>query len=100
MARTSRNENKKKTTFKTYKVATEAHGEISIDFNGNDYFLFNMLINGIWIYGCKLCEAKSGDLFISWPSRKADNGSWYAHARPETALTDSDVEAIADALKF
>lgn len=45
----------------------------------NDTVFFDVVINGITIYGCKVVEGKNGD-FISFPSHKGKDGKYYNHA--------------------
>lgn len=40
--------------------------------------LFDLTINGVKIYSCKIVEGKHGD-FISFPSYKGKNGKYYTH---------------------
>lgn len=40
---------------------------------------FDMIVNGITIYGCWLREGKEDKNFISFPSYKGSNGSYYNH---------------------
>lgn len=38
---------------------------------------FDMTVNGIAIYGCRVVETKDGD-FIGLPQRKGNDGKWYS----------------------
>ena len=38
---------------------------------------FDMTLNGISIYGCRVIETKDGD-FIGLPQRKGNDGKWYS----------------------
>ena len=38
---------------------------------------FDMTVNGISIYGCRVVENKDGD-FIGLPQRKGNDGKWYS----------------------
>lgn len=40
---------------------------------------FDMEVNGVTIYGCKVVEGSKGD-FISFPSHKGKDGKYYNHA--------------------
>lgn len=40
--------------------------------------LFDLAINGVKIYSCRIVEGKHGD-FISFPSYKGKNGKYYTH---------------------
>ena len=44
-----------------------------------DLVYFDVEINGVTIYGCKVIEGKNGD-FISFPSHKGKDGKYYNHA--------------------
>lgn len=45
----------------------------------DDLVFFDVEINGVTIYGCKVVEGKNGD-FISFPSHKGKDGKYYNHA--------------------
>lgn len=45
----------------------------------NDVVFFDVVINGVTIYGCKVVEGSKGD-FISFPSHKGKDGKYYNHA--------------------
>ena len=62
----------------------------------NGGVLFDLVLNGVTIYSCSVVEGKSGD-FISWPSRKADNGKYYSHAY--APLSNEDQAAIIAAVE-
>lgn len=57
--------------------------------DGNE--TFDMDLNGISIYGCRLVEGKNG-LFVSFPARKGNDGKYYSHVY--ATLDDVTVEAI------
>lgn len=57
----------------------------------NDTVFFDVVINGVTIYGCKVVEGKNGD-FISFPSHKGKDGKYYNHAWVK--LSDEDSAAI------
>lgn len=44
----------------------------------DDLVFFDVEINGVTIYGCKVVEGKNGD-FISFPSHKGKDGKYYNH---------------------
>lgn len=52
---------------------------------------FDLEVNGIMIYGCRVVESKNGD-FISFPQRKGGDGKYYNIAY--VALKPEDQEAI------
>ena len=55
-----------------------------------DIFFFDMVLNGVYIYGCRLIEGDEG-WFVSFPSKKPDKkgGKWFNHCwakLPEDAI--------------
>lgn len=42
------------------------------------FVFFNLRLNGITIYGCKVIESDKGD-FISFPSYKGTDDKYYSH---------------------
>lgn len=42
------------------------------------FVFFNLRLNGITIYGCKVIESDTGD-FISFPSYKGTDDKYYSH---------------------
>lgn len=59
----------------------------------NDTVFFDMEVNCVSIYGCKVVEGSKGD-FISFPSHKGKDGKYYNHAWIK--LTDEDTKAIIE----
>ena len=57
----------------------------------NDTVFFDMVVNGVTIYGCKVVEGSKGD-FISFPSHKGKDGKYYNHAWVK--LSDEDSKNI------
>lgn len=57
----------------------------------NGGVIFDVIINGVSIYNCRVVEGRNGD-FISFPSRKGSDGSYYSHAYIK--LTDEDTKKI------
>ena len=57
----------------------------------DDLVFFDVEINGVTIYGCKVVEGKNGD-FISFPSHKGKDGKYYNHAYIK--LTDEQAKYI------
>lgn len=54
---------------------------------------FDMIVNDVTIYGCKLLSKKdSDDVFISFPSRKGTEGKYYNYAYVK--LSDKETEDI------
>ena len=52
---------------------------------------FDVELNGITVYGCKVVEGKNGD-FISFPSHKGKDGKYYNYVWVK--LSDEDTAAI------
>lgn len=52
---------------------------------------FDMVVNGVTIYGCKVVEGSKGD-FISFPSHKGKDGKYYNHAWVK--LSEEDTKKI------
>ena len=57
----------------------------------NGGVIFDVELNDITIYGCRVVEGKNGD-FVSFPSRKANDGNYYSHAYVK--LTADDTKEI------
>lgn len=56
-----------------------------------DTVFFDVVINGVTIYGCKVVEGKNGD-FISFPSHKGKDDKYYNHVYIK--LTDEQTSDI------
>ena len=56
-----------------------------------DTVFFDVVINGVTIYGCKVFEGKNGD-FISFPSHKGKDDKYYNHVYIK--LTDDQTSDI------
>lgn len=52
---------------------------------------FDMVLNGVNIYGCRLVDGKNG-VFVSYPARKGTDGKYYSHVY--AVLDDKTVEEI------
>lgn len=65
----------------------------------NDTVYFDVDINGVMIYGCKVIEGSKGD-FISFPSHKGKDGKYYNHAyiKLSDAQTKEIIEQVEAAL--
>lgn len=57
---------------------------------------FDLEVNGIKVYGCRVVESKNGD-FISWPSRKGSDDKYYNHVY--IPLSEDDQKAILEAVE-
>ena len=61
----------------------------------NGFVFFNLKLNGITIYGCKVIESEKGN-FISFPSYKGTDGNYYSHVYAR--LDDETVSDILDSV--
>ena len=99
------NKNKKKETEVKEVKALEIQVKRAKDFtkDGADgcNIAFDMVVNGVTIYGCWYREGKDkkGDEYsmVSFPSRKADDGKYYSWAFVK--LSDADVENISQQIE-
>lgn len=57
----------------------------------NGGVVFDVTINGVSIYNCRVVEGSKGD-FISFPSHKGKDGKYYSYAYIK--LTDEDTKEI------
>lgn len=57
--------------------------------NGGE--VFDLLLNGISIYGCRLVDGANGT-FVSFPARKGSDGKYYSICY--AVLDDATVESI------
>ena len=53
--------------------------------------VFDMVVKGVSIYGCRIVEGKKGD-FVSFPAYKGSDGKYYSHAYVK--LSDEDTELV------
>ena len=53
--------------------------------------VFDMVVNGVSIYGCRVVEGSKGD-FISFPSYKGSDNKYYSHAYIK--LSEDDTKNI------
>lgn len=59
--------------------------------------MFDMIVNGVTIYGCSYRELERKDgsgsfAKIGFPSRKGSDDKWYSHAYFK--ISDADIDAI------
>lgn len=59
-------------------VNVEVNAKVTRANQVEDLVFFDVEINGVTIYGCKVVEGKNGD-FISFPSHKGKDGKYYNH---------------------
>ena len=64
---------------KKKEVNVEVNAKVIRANQVDDLVFFDVEINGVTIYGCKVIEGKNGD-FISFPSHKGKDGKYYNHA--------------------
>lgn len=64
---------------KKKEVNVEVNAKVVRANQVDDLVFFDVEINGVTIYGCKVVEGKNGD-FISFPSHKGKDGKYYNHA--------------------
>lgn len=88
---------KKPTTTKkeVSNLKLESFDVIRANMVGETVF-FDLVINGITVYGCKVCEGKNGD-FISLPSRKGKDDKYYSIVY--FRLSDEDQKIILDTVE-
>ena len=62
-----------------------------------DKFFFDMVLNGVYIYGCSLIEGEKG-WFVAFPSKKPDKkgGKWFNHCWAK--LPDDPIGEICSAV--
>ena len=90
---------------KTKKEETPKDHEIEVtraaSFKNSNNIGFDMIINDVKIYGCIYVQGKNkkGEdyAFVSFPSRKSDDGNYYNHAY--VTLSEKDEETIEKALE-
>lgn len=80
----------KKTSKKEVKEIEVYSLEVTRAREYDDIFFFDMVLNGVCIYGCRLIEGENG-WFVSFPSKKPakKGGKWYNHCwakLPDDAL--------------
>ena len=57
--------------------------------------VFDLVINGVKLYSCRLVEGRNGD-FVSFPSYKGKNGKYYTHCYFD--LNDDETQEIVEAV--
>lgn len=70
-------------------------------FDGEYGRIFDLEINHVSVYGCRVCETGDGEPFIGWPQKKDKNGRYWSHAYAPltTAQTDEILDQIAEKLE-
>lgn len=67
-----------------------------IDTKRGDMVVFNLTLNGVTIYSCRVGTGKNGD-FISFPQYKGSNGNYYNYVY--AALSDEDSKKILEEIQ-
>ena len=70
-------ENKAKSNIKQEELIIDSFSVNRVYQFDNGGVIFDMTVNGITIYGCRVVETKNGD-FIGLPQRKGNDGKWYS----------------------
>lgn len=70
-------------------------------FDGQYGIIFNCVVNGITVYGCRLCRDKNGEAFVGWPQTKDKNGQHWNIVFVPLAQEDQDrlIRAVVDMLQ-
>lgn len=79
-----------KTKSKTYNHEYAVRRAVQFDDSG---VLFDLTIDDLTIYGCRVVEGKNGD-FIGLPSRKDNDGKYWGIVYKR--FTDEETSAILD----
>lgn len=61
-------------------------------FDGEYGQIFDLEINHVTVYGCRVCETGDGEPFIGWPQKKGKDGRYRSHAY--APLTDEQTGEI------
>ena len=93
----SKKNTKKATEEKKQEVIQDNKIEVTRVKELENVIMFDALINGVKIYGMSYREVEKKDgsgtfAAIDFPSRKGNDGKWYAHAWVK--LSDKDVDTI------
>lgn len=62
----------------------------------NGHVAFDLVLNGITLYGCFVVESENGD-FISFPQKQGKDGKWYHSAY--AWLSEDDTKQIIHAVE-
>lgn len=87
MANTFNPNRRKKEAPHTEKPAFDYEIHVTRVLDGKYGVLFDMVINNVTIYGCRVAETKDGTPFVGFPQKKDRNNKFwsvaYAHLTPE-----------------
>ena len=63
-------------------------------FAGEYGTVFDLEINHVNVYGCRVCETGNGEAFVGWPQKKGKDGRYWSHAY--APLTDAQTANVLD----
>lgn len=68
--------------------------------NGNGVPYFDLILNGVTVYGVAVRATQSGEAFIAWPTKKGSDGKFYKLAYAPLSQEDQDkiIQAVYDKL--
>ena len=89
--------NSKKSRMKEVAAIEVTSLEVTRASEYEDIFFFDMVLNGVSIYGCRLIEGEDG-WFVSFPSKKPDKkgDKWFNHCWAK--LSDDTIGEICNAV--
>lgn len=79
--KTTKTSKKGKTTKKRRQMERQEYDiKVTRAFEGKYGTLFDMELNHVKVYGCRVCETRDGEPFVGWPQKQGKDGNYYAHA--------------------
>ena len=68
--------------------------------NGNGVPYFDLILNGVTVYGVAVRANQSSEAFIAWPTKKGSDGKFYKLAYAPLSQEDQDkiIQAVYDKL--
>lgn len=68
--------------------------------NGNGVPYFDLILNGVTVYGVAVRATQAGEAFIAWPTKKGSDGKFYKLAYAPLSQEDQDkiIQAVYDKL--
>ena len=77
---------------KKEKPAFDFEIQVTRVLDGKYGVLFDMVINNVTIYGCRVAETKDGTPFVGFPQKKGRDNKWWSVAyAPLTAEQNAEV---------
>ena len=67
-----------------------------IETSNGDLIFFNLMLNGVTIYSCRVVNGQNGD-FISFPQQKGKDGKYYNLVY--APLSEDDTKSILDEIQ-